>query len=156
MAEDTVTTGVDDLIELLRGKQKISLAEASKQLSLPEHTLQSWVDFLVEEEIIGVEYKFTKPYIYLIEEEETEEEVEKKESKNQRGIEEYRKEFFEKAKKKEIPEEKIPEFWQKHLIQEVNSLKKDFIKRAEKKGMRQPEQLWREYVDSLKKRAVDT
>ena len=53
MPDDTITTGVDALLELLKSTEKIAMPDAAKKLNVPLDTLQSWVDFLVEERIIG-------------------------------------------------------------------------------------------------------
>ena len=65
MTEEVVRTGVDDLLELLEHSAKIPLADAAAKLNVDAGVIQAWVDFLVEEGIVGIEYKFTTPYIYL-------------------------------------------------------------------------------------------
>ena len=40
MVDDTITTGVDDLIELLRGKNNLSMQDAAKALDPPEEEYQ--------------------------------------------------------------------------------------------------------------------
>ena len=96
-----VTTGVDDLIELLKTTDRISIDDASKKLRIPLEILQSWVDFLVEEKILGIEYKFTKPFIYL-----NKEQGRKKEKKPEEKLnyDVFKKEFEQKATKNNIPE----------------------------------------------------
>ena len=66
-SSSVITTGVDRLLEYLKGKDLVELKQAARDLGVPVVTLQSWTDFLVEENIVGVEYKFTSPFIYLIE-----------------------------------------------------------------------------------------
>ena len=63
VADDTIETGVDSLLALLREKDKISIDEAAKILKTPSKAVQSWVDFLVEERILGLEYKWIKKYL---------------------------------------------------------------------------------------------
>ncbi len=63
--KESIRTGVDGFVELLEGKGKVSLPDASKQLGVPQSTLESWVDFLVEEGKVEVDYKFTTPYVYM-------------------------------------------------------------------------------------------
>ena len=55
LGDETVRTGVDDLLELLKKVDKINLADAAQKLGISSTLLQSWVDFLVEEEILGIE-----------------------------------------------------------------------------------------------------
>lgn len=60
-----ITTAVDDLIRLIRDSGKLTIADAAKKLGVAEKTVSTWVDFLVEEERLSIEYKFTTPYIFL-------------------------------------------------------------------------------------------
>ena len=65
METERVETGVDRMMSILEKREKLSLTDLSRELKLPESTLQLWVDFLVEERVLGIEYKFTKPYVFL-------------------------------------------------------------------------------------------
>jgi len=59
----TITTGVDNLVNLVSDKKKVSIAEASKTLGVAKELIEEWTDFLEEKGIIKLEYKFTTPYI---------------------------------------------------------------------------------------------
>ncbi len=63
MAKNLITTGVDQLIQLLRERKRISLAEAAKQLTVPRELIEEWTDFLEERGLVKLEYKFTTPYL---------------------------------------------------------------------------------------------
>ncbi|MBI2647139.1 hypothetical protein HYW99_01565 [Candidatus Woesearchaeota archaeon] len=71
-----IETGVDKLVNLIKERGKIALADAAKELGVSETVVQEWSDFLEEEGIISIEYKLTKPY--LVERKLTKKEVEKK------------------------------------------------------------------------------
>ncbi|NOZ80702.1 MAG: hypothetical protein GXP63_03430 [DPANN group archaeon] len=58
-----ITTGVDKLLELIESKNRVSLGEAAKTLSVPKTVVEEWVNFLEEKELIQVQYKFTTPYL---------------------------------------------------------------------------------------------
>src|SRR3989338_5928309 len=58
-----IETGVDKLVNLVNIKEKISSADAAKELGVSTIVLMEWADFLEEEGVIKVEYKFTKPYL---------------------------------------------------------------------------------------------
>ena len=47
-------TDVDLLVSLVREKGKISIENAAKTLKIPLTTIQTWVDFLLEEDILGI------------------------------------------------------------------------------------------------------
>jgi tetratricopeptide (TPR) repeat protein len=66
MPDELIQTGVDGLIRLVEEKNRISVSDAAKELGVPVKTIEKWMDFLVEEEKIGVEYKFTTPYLYRL------------------------------------------------------------------------------------------
>ena len=71
-------TGVDKLVRLVRQNKRISVAEAAKQLGVSTVVVEEWADFLEEEGIISIEYKFTTPY--LVERLLTREELARKET----------------------------------------------------------------------------
>lgn len=72
-----IQTGVDKLVVLVRKNKRIAIAEAAKQLGVSTVVVEEWADFLEEESIISVEYKFTTPY--LVERRLSKEEIVKKE-----------------------------------------------------------------------------
>ncbi len=71
-----IETGVDKLVNIVKERGRIALADAAKELGVSVTVIQEWVDFLEEEGIISVEYKLTKPY--LVERKLTRKEVEAK------------------------------------------------------------------------------
>ncbi|MFW5865506.1 MAG: hypothetical protein ACOCU6_00245 [Nanoarchaeota archaeon] len=138
MVEETVTTGVDKLLEYLEGKEKVSLKEAAETIKISEETLQLWVDFLVEERIVGMEYKFTKPYIYLNKKTKTAP-VKKREKTTFKMLKE---EYIENAKKKQISEEKAEEFWINSLTEAIDKREDYFYKEAKKRNLDDPIELF--------------
>lgn len=58
-----IETGVDKLVELVKERQKISMQDAAKELGVSLTVIEEWSDFLEEEGIISIEYKFTKPFL---------------------------------------------------------------------------------------------
>jgi len=58
-----IETGVDKLVNLVNTKGRIPSADAAKILGVGVSTIMEWVDFLEEEGIIKIEYKFTKPFL---------------------------------------------------------------------------------------------
>lgn len=134
---DIVTTGVDSLIKLLRKKGKASLESAAKELQVSEKLLQHWVDFLVEERIVGVEYKFVTPYIYLI-----------NQSDDSLDIKE---DFFLRAKAKGFTDAKTEELWQEYLLNHMGSIKEQFFNRALQRNItpQKLDELWIKYKRML-------
>ncbi len=147
MGEDLVTTGVDDLLHYLQGKDRVAMQDVASILNVSIETIQAWVDFLVEEKILGIEYKFTKPFIYL-----------NKEDRTNKGklletttisLEKIKQEYQERAQAKQIPQLKIKELWT-NRIQEALLLKRDyFIEQAKRRNAQDPESLWQEYKTDL-------
>ncbi len=150
MNEDVVTTGVDDLLHYLRGKDRVALQDVASVLTVSIDTVQAWVDFLVEEKILGIEYKFTKPYIYL-----------NKDEKKTKGkilesttmsLEQLKKEYQDRALTKQIPQLKIRELWLAR-VQEALLLKREyFLEQAKRRHAEDPESLWKEYKSDLQSR----
>ena len=58
-----IETGVDKLVNTVKERGRIALADAAKELGVSTTVIQEWVDFLEDEGIISVEYKLTKPYL---------------------------------------------------------------------------------------------
>ena len=143
-----IRTVADELFELVKKTRRISVEEASKQLKIPIATVQALVDFLVEEKVFGVEYKFTTPYIYLYKDDVKG--AKRKEKKPAKGLvtKEY---FYEKAKQKEVPYENIEGMWRKYLQQNISQIREEFlIKSKEKKiSEKNVENLWKKYLSYL-------
>ena len=147
MAEQIIRTGVDELLDMLKGSPKIPLVDAAKKLKVSVDVVQAWVDFLVEERILGIEYKFTTPYIYL----NTPLEPSAKISRTEDSIDVsyFKRQFWEKAKHNNIPESKIADLWKNHLLQETDLKRKYFFFEAQQRKFSDIEHIWEEYQKSL-------
>ena len=131
-----VETGVDELIKFLQGRGLVDLKFAATKLGTTPDVLQFWVDFLVEEEVVGVEYKFTKPYIYLLE---------KNPGRISKQLSNYKKRFEDTVKKKDMPNNKTSFLWKSHLLSELEKKKEFFFQQANLRNLENPEKLWEEY-----------
>jgi chromosome segregation ATPase len=58
-----IETGVDKLVRLVKQNKRISVPDAAKALDVSKVVVEEWSDFLEEEGIISIEYKFTTPYL---------------------------------------------------------------------------------------------
>lgn len=146
---DEVKTGVDDLMELLRHEQRISIPDAAKKLHQPEKTIQNWVDFLVEEKLLGIEYKFTTPFIYLNAPEKAATVLKKQET-----IDDLRKDFVARAKEKGMPQDKLKVLWENHLISIIDSRHNFFLQEVRKRNLAPSEAAAAELFKRYKERAV--
>jgi len=61
--DETITTDVDSLINIVKNKKRISFDDAAKKLKLPTETIEAWAAFLEEEGTVSIDYKFTTPYL---------------------------------------------------------------------------------------------
>jgi hypothetical protein len=145
MSDDLVKTGVDELLELLNTNNKMALAEAAAKLRVDAGVVQAWVDFLVEEGIIGVEYKFTTPYIYL--NKALEQSSTKKEHDEDYSIHFFKKQFWDKAKINNIPELQVEALWRNHISQALEIEKKYFYFEAQRRKLVNVDRLWQEYKE---------
>ncbi len=75
-SKQIIETGVDRLVELLKKKGKVSFQDAARELGVSLDVIGEWAGFLNEEGILGIEYKFTTPF--LIEKKISKAEIEKK------------------------------------------------------------------------------
>lgn len=150
MQKNSVKTGVDALIELLGKHETIALSQAAKELSMDEKAIKQWVDFLVEEKIIGIEYKFTKPYIYLNKPKENQTKMKVIEEKKV-ALKDFKEEFEKRANKSNIPKEQIGFLWKDHLQNQLALENQFFLREARKHGFTNEAQLWQEFVDKVQK-----
>ena len=142
MGEEVIKTGVDRLITFLEGKEKAPLLETAKVLGVSVDTLQSWVDFLVEEGLLGIEYKFTKPYIYL---NKGDKEKAKIIGEEELSWDTYHQAFLEKASEKHIPDIKAASLWKNHIMQKLEEKKSFFFDEARKRNREDLEVVWQAY-----------
>ena len=63
LTNSVIETGVDKLVSLINAKGKIASYDAAKELGVSSTVVMEWADFLEEEGIINIEYKFTKPFL---------------------------------------------------------------------------------------------
>ena len=148
MVNDVLKTSADDLYELVKARKKISVEEAAKLLRMPINTVHALVDFLVEEKIFGIEYKFTTPYVYISQDHP------KRENSSQNSFAKNmitKEEFFEKAKSRNIPFDKIYELWNKYIRENLDAIKKEFYMKAESRGMPKEKisMMWEKYISYL-------
>ena len=146
--DSILRTVADELVELVRKYKKISVEQAAKKLKIPLVTAQALVEFLVEERIFGVEYKFTTQYIYLYKEG-----VNKTRGKEKSFTEELitKEQFYEKAKTRHVPYEYIEGLWRKYLQQNLAHIREEFLKKAKEKEINdnKTQNLWKKYLSYL-------
>src|SRR3989344_5518191 len=121
MEEGTLETDIDQLLNLLKKEDKLPLEEVASRLNVSMEVVQTWIDFLVEEGIIGIEYKFTKPFVFIIRDEKTE----PIESENE-NWEREKKRFYMEALEKNVSEDQISTGW-KQKVNQILEGKKEFF-----------------------------
>ncbi len=60
---EEIRTGADKLLELVKGSKEIAMAAAAKELGVPVQNVEAWANFLEEDGLVAIKYKFTTPYI---------------------------------------------------------------------------------------------
>ena len=134
-------------MQLVKEQKKISLPEAAKKLHIKESTVQAWVDFLVEEHLLGIEYKFTTPYIYVHDQKKIERV--KQEQKEQYTLQDYKNGFAKKARENQLPQEQIPQLWKEHLRTTLTKNKNYFVQECQRRGVDEAEQLYNQYTQEV-------
>ena len=146
--ENAIRTSADDLLDLVKKKGKISVEGASKELGVSASTVQALVDFLVEEKIFGIEYKFTTPYIFI-----NDESSKHSSSKDKAFTKDLvtKEQFYKKAKARNVPYENIEELWRKYLQQNLENLRNEFLRKAKEKKIDEEkiDELWNRYISYL-------
>ena len=155
MDGNVLTTSADELYNLVRARKKISVEDASKILRLPMNIVQSLVDFLVEEKIFGMEYKFTTPYVYISQEKGKKVHPQISLAPLQDGKPITKEEFYQKAGNWDIPEQKIEHLWKKYVMENLDYIKEVFYKKAESKDIQNEkigilwQKYWQKYLSKL-------
>jgi DNA-binding transcriptional ArsR family regulator len=141
--QEVITTDVDKLMDLLRTIPEITISEAAKKLNMPRKIVETLADLLEEEGLIHVRYQFTTPYISLGPVEKEKEQLESFDSRN---------EFYDKARAKGLPDEKIEVFWRKYVDTNSDSIKYAFYEKAKVKGLpvERIDILWDKYYKKLR------
>jgi len=134
--KNTITTGVDTLLVYLKDKNLVDMKQVAKDLNTPLKVVQSWTDFLVEENILGVEYKFTNPFIYLIKKEGSAETAKNKNSASKSSFESSQSQKHEYQ-------------WKYQVEKTLESKKNFFFDEARKRNLKDIPQLWEVYKKSV-------
>jgi len=58
-----ISTGVDQLIKLIKERGRVELSDAAKEMKQPVRTIEDWAHVLEEEGLVNVEYRLTKVYL---------------------------------------------------------------------------------------------
>lgn len=143
-----VTTQVDELINFLRGKEKVAVEDVEKAVRVKGETLQQWIDFLVEEGILGIEYKFTKPYVYLNDPDAHKEKVVVTRDEIL-SWDAYHEVFLKKAREKHIPDLKAAALWKSHVLSLLEAKKNFFFDEARKRELADIDALWNDYKQEV-------
>jgi DNA-binding transcriptional regulator YhcF (GntR family) len=136
-------TSADDMVEIIKRHKKMSVDDLAKMLRISAQSVQAMVDFLVEEKVLDIEYKFTTPYVYL---------NEGKPSAHQGAPGAFSKEeFFNKAREKGVTEDEIIMLWKRYLASNLPQIRQDFMTKAYAKGAsaEKAEELWQKYLAYL-------
>jgi len=138
-------TDVDEFLDLIIQKERITLAEAAKLLNIPQTTIQAWTDFLVEEKIVGIEYKFTTPYVFM-----NAEVNDKNDFKNYMKFD-TKEEFYGKAENRGLNAGQIKLLWLKYINLNKGAMRKLFFDKAKERGIssEKTELLWKKYLEFL-------
>ena len=121
IANSIIETGVDKLVKLVNSKGRISSADAARELGVSTTIVMEWADFLEEEGIIKIEYKFTKPFL-----------VERKLAKKDIR---YKAKEFSGKKEVFVRKAEVSLSFLKKESEKLNSLKQEFEKIKKELGL---------------------
>ncbi len=138
-------TDVDNFLDIIKKEGKIALNRVAKILQVPLKTVEAWADFLVEDKVIGIEYKFTTPYVYM-----NREKSEQTEMRNYMQFD-TKKEFYEKAANRGLNAGQIKLLWLKYVNLNKEAMKSMFYEKAKARKLEKSkvDELWRKYVEYM-------
>jgi hypothetical protein len=139
----SLRTAADDVIEVIRRHKKIAVDDLAKVLHVPVKSVQAIVDFLVEEKMLDIEYKFTTPYVYL-------NEGKGNGQKSTSGVF-SKEEFYRRAREKGVAEDELVILWKRYLSENLPLVRQQFMTKAYSKGAsaQKAEELWQRYLAYL-------
>ena len=126
-----VETEIDSLLKLLKRRGPTDMKTLAKTLKTSVSVVENWANFLMEEGIVTIEYKFTTPYVYLTEDKDKLYSFKEKE---------FSQEFDDDKKVKEYD-------WKLYITQLLSEKKDFFYKQAKKRNLENIDQLWKEYKE---------
>ena len=147
---EQIETDADMLVSLVKAKGPISIDECARILKVELPVVQKWVDFLVDEAIFLVEYKFVTPYLVF----------NKDAPQNPSVLEESdgvyledKETFFKKAKDRKLPIARINDLWQKYLGSNLEDIREHFFIKARTRNLNEQkiQELWKQYYEFLKR-----
>ena len=157
--EQVVETGVDELLRLLKQHDKLPIQDVAKTLNIPLDVVQSWIDFLVEEKILGIEYKFTVPYVFMNMTPTQTQAASSEEPQAQASLLDFKHEFNDRAEST-LPQGKgrllVVNLWRQHLQAELDRKRPVFLVEAGKRNIPEPERLWATYVQRIHAQAEES
>ncbi len=126
--QNMVETEVDALLRRLKRQGPTDIKTLAKQIKTSPSVIEKWANFLMEEGVITIEYRFTTPYLYLTED------------KDKVSF------FKEKEYSQEEQDKKVREYdWKTYIVQLLEDKKSFFYKEAERRNLTQVDKLWEEY-----------
>ncbi len=112
---NVVKTKADELVRLVKQRGEISFDDAAKALGADPSTIESWANFLEEENVLSIKYNFTTPFITVFTEKPETNKTKQKPSKI----------IKEKSEKKEESKDDDPnevEFSEKNDASDIETL----------------------------------
>ncbi len=116
-----VSTAADDLLVLIKREGELSFQEAARRLGVPQQTIEAWANFLEEEGVLSIKYKFTTPYLMPAKEEQK--------GEKQKNDEEFREKLGSAEAKSDLASAKelLEEMEQQRAEGELGKLSKAFM-----------------------------
>ena len=64
--EDYITTGIDRFMRILYERKRVELSQISKEMGVPEDTIEYWSYILENQGLVKISYTLTSIYIEWI------------------------------------------------------------------------------------------
>lgn len=129
-----IETGVDQLVRYLKFHPKTNINDIAKELNTTPKIIESWAEFLIEENIIGLEYHLTTPYLFYIEKNET------------KDINDIRRQFNQNIEE-DLDNKEYN--WKKYMLNLLEEHKAFFFAEAKKRRLENVEKLWEKYKEKV-------
>jgi len=132
MQSKTLSTPIDELVEIIKNEPNCKLSELKKILNLPLEIIEIWLVVLEEFGVLNVHYKGFEGFIKI--NENSQDKNLKQSEEEQLNIDNLKNSFVLSSKEKNLSYEKMSILWPKFILEFEDEIKLLFDKKSKEKG----------------------
>ncbi len=142
-----ITTPVDNMVEILKERGKMSVKELSKMLGVDQLVVERWLAILELNGIVRFDYRGLNEFIEYTEKKNKKAGGSEPAEETEIDLEEMKRRFMARIQKEGLSLEEARLLWRKYIESISETLKSSFYKKAREKGIsdQEIESYWLNY-----------